>query len=225
MNNSDYLKKLAFFSELPEDYLERISEISIQRSYKRNMIIFMEDEPGEAFFYIKSGKVKIYRTYDDGREHIIHILGPQEVFGEVTLFNNINYPASASVYEDAEVIIFKNNKIEELIRQNSDLAFNMIKILSRKLLFAQQKIKDLTFNDVYSRMASQIIKLSMSYGKKTDKGILIDINLSRQELADMTGTTRETVSRVISRFKKEKSISEEKDSIIIIDEQKLKNWI
>lgn len=225
MNDSDYLKKLAFFSELPEDYLERISEISIQRSYKRNMIIFMEDEPGEAFFYIKSGKVKIYRTYDDGREHIIHILGPQEVFGEVTLFNNINYPASASVYEDAEVIIFKNNKIEELIRQNSDLAFNMIKILSRKLLFAQQKIKDLTFNDVYSRMASQIIKLSMSYGKKTDKGILIDINLSRQELADMTGTTRETVSRVISRFKKEKSISEEKDSIIIIDEQKLKNWI
>ena len=225
MNNSDYLKKLAFFSELPEDYLERISEISIQRSYKRNMIIFMEDEPGKAFFYIKSGKVKIYRTYDDGREHIIHILGPQEVFGEVTLFNNINYPASASVYEDAEVIIFKNNKIEELIRQNSDLAFNMIKILSRKLLFAQQKIKDLTFNDVYSRMASQIIKLSMSYGKKTDKGILIDINLSRQELADMTGTTRETVSRVISRFKKEKSISEEKDSIIIIDEQKLKNWI
>lgn len=225
MKNTDCIKKLPFFSELPEDYLERILNISIQRSYKRNMIIFMEDEPGEAFFYIISGKVKIYRTYDDGREHIIHILGPGEVFGEATLFSNINYPASASVYEDAEIIIFKNDKIEDLIRQNSDLALNIIKILSRKLLFAQQKIKDLTFNDVFSRMASQIIKLSASYGIKTDRGILIDISLSRQELAEMTGTTRETVSRVISRFKKEKSLSEEKDRIIILDEEKLKNWI
>lgn len=224
MKNSHYLKKLTLFSELSEEDLERISRISFERSYKKNMIVFMEDEPGEAFYYIKSGKVKVYRTYDDGKEHIVHIFGSGDVFGEVTLFNNISYPASASVYEDAVIGIIKNTALENLVKQNSELALKIIKILAKKLLLAQNKIKDLAFNDVFSRTASQIIKLSKEYGRKTEKGILVDIGLSRQELAEMIGATRETVSRAISRFKKEKSITESKDKIVIIDEGKLKGW-
>ncbi|MFZ5986529.1 MAG: Crp/Fnr family transcriptional regulator [Bacillota bacterium] len=225
MENIQYIKHFTLFSELSEEDLEKISDISIERNYKKNMIVFMEGEPGEAFYYIKSGKVKVYRTYEDGKEHIIHIFGPGDVFGEVTLFNNIPYPASASVYEDAVIGIIRNIELENLVKQNSELSLKIIKILARKLIFAQQKIKDLAFNDVFSRTASQIIKLSKEYGRKTEKGILVDIGLSRQELAEMIGATRETVSRAVSKFKKEKSITETKDKIIIINEEKLKDWI
>ena len=225
MKNTEYIKKLPLFSELSEKDLEGILSISAERSYKKNMLLFMEGEPGEAFYFINSGKVKIFRTSEDGKEHIIHILGPGDVFAEVTLFSNIAYPASASVYEDAVISTIRNSDLENIIRHNSELALNIIKILTRKLLFAQNKIKELAFSDVFARTANQIIKLANSYGKSTGKGILLDINISRQELAEMIGATRETVSRAISKFKKEKSITEEKDKIVILDQDKLKNWI
>jgi CRP/FNR family transcriptional regulator, cyclic AMP receptor protein len=225
MKNTEVLKKLTFFSELQEQDLEKIANISIERNYKKNMLIFMEDEPGEAFYYIKSGKVKIFRTYEDGREYIIHIFGEGDIFGEATLFNNINYPASALVYEDASIGIIKNSDLEKLVMQNSELSLKLIKLFAKKIIFAHQKIKDLTFNDVFSRTASQLIKLAKEYGLKTEKGTIIKIQLSRQELAEMVGTTRETISRVIGKFKKEKSISESNDNILILSFEKLETWI
>lgn len=225
MKDTELIKKLSFFSGLQEEDLEQITNISMERRYKKNMIIFMEGDPGEAFYYIKSGKVKIFRAYEDGREHIIHIFGEGDVFGEATLFNNIPYPASALVYEDAVIGVIKNKDLENLIKRNSELALKIIKLLSGKLVLSQHKIRDLTFNDVFARTASQILKLAREYGKKTDSGIMIDMPLSRQELADMVGTTRETVSRAISKFKKEKSIAEEKDKIVVLNEDRLNAWI
>ncbi|MCX7710040.1 MAG: Crp/Fnr family transcriptional regulator [Clostridia bacterium] len=224
METTEYIRHFTFFADLQEEELRRIAGISIERNYKKNMIVFMEGEPGEAFCYIKSGKVKVFRTYEDGKEHIIHILGEGEVFGEATLFSSIPYPASASVYEDAVIGIIKNKDLEKLISETPGLSLSLIKILSRKLIFAQQKIRDLAFNDVFARTATQLLKLASDYGTKSGTGIMIDIQLSRQELADMIGTTRETVSRAISKFKKEKSITEEKDKIIILDEKKLREW-
>lgn len=225
MNNTEFIKHFTFFSELQEEDLQKIANISIERNYKKNMIVFMEDEPGEAFYYIKSGKVKIFRAYEDGKEHIIHILGEGDVFGEATLFSQIPYPASAMIYEDASIGIIKNTELEGLVKENSELALKLLKIFAKKLIFAQHKIRDLAFNDVYARTAAQIIKLAGDYGTKTPKGITIQMQLSRQELADMVGTTRETVSRAVSKFKKEKSISEEQDRIIIVNEEKLRSWI
>ncbi|AUS95593.1 cAMP-binding protein [Clostridium thermosuccinogenes] len=225
MKNTDYIKKFTFFSDLQEDDLAKIAAIAIERNYKKNMVVFMEGEPGEAFYYIKSGKVKVFTTYEDGHEHILYIFGEGDVFGEATLFNNIPYPASAVVYEDAVIGIIKNRDLERLVKENSELSLKIIKILVSKLVFAQQKIRELTFNDVFSRTASQLIKLSKDYGNKKDIGLEIGIQLSRQELADMIGSTRETVSRVISRFKKEKAITEKNDRIVIINEEKLRSWI
>lgn len=225
MKNTEYIKSFTFFSELAEEELEKIAEISIERRYKKNMPVFMEGEPGEAFYYIKSGRVKIFRTYEDGKEHIVHILGDGEVFGEATLFSRIPYPASATVYEDSLIGIIRNSDMERLVSGNSELALKIIRIFAKKLLFAQDKIRDLAFNDVFSRTASQILKLSVDYGRETEEGILLDLQLSRQELAEMVGTTRETISRVISRFRKERSISEKKEHLIILNEARLKKWV
>ncbi len=225
MKNTDLIRKFTFFSDLQEEELGKIAAITIERNYKKNMIVFMEGEPGDAFYYIKSGKVKIFRTYEDGKEHTVHILGEGDVFGEVTLFSDSSYPASASIYEDAVIGMIKNADMEKLVTENAELSLKLIKILARKLFFAQQKIRDLAFNDVFARTAAQMLKLAGDYGKQVEKGLLIDIELSRQEMADMVGTTRETISRAISRFKKEKSIAEEKDRIIIVNVQKLKQWL
>ncbi len=224
MKDIEMLKKLTVFSGLSHEDLEKISEISVERKLRKNMPVFMEGEPGEAFYYVKSGKVKIYRTYEDGREHIVHILGEGDVFGEATLFSGIAYPASASVYEDSVIGAIRNSDLERLILQSPGLSLKIIKLLTSKLVQAQYKIRDLTFNDVFSRTAAQLLKLAGDHGKQSDKGIVINIPLSRQELAEMAGTTRETVSRVLSKFRKEKSIAEQEERIVILDLEKLRAW-
>jgi CRP/FNR family transcriptional regulator len=155
----------------------------------------------------------------------IHIFDEGHVFGEATLFNSIPYPASAMAYEDSVIGMIKNQDLEYLIMQNSDLALKIIKVLTKRLVFTQEKIKDLAFNDVFARTASLLLKLSMEYGNAGCSGKIIDIQLSRQELAEMVGTTRETISRIISKFKKEKSIAEIDDKIVLLDEAKLSKWI
>ncbi len=225
MDHLELLKNFDFFSELEESHLHKIAKIAVQKKYRKNALIFMEGDPGECFYFILSGKVKVFRTYEDGKEHIIHIFGKGDVFGEATLFSNVPYPASTSAYEDVVLFAIKNKDMEELVTQNPDLALKLLVIFAKKLVFAQQKIRDLTFNDVFSRTASQLLKLAHDYGRQSTKGILIDVQLPRQELAEMVGTTRETISRVISRFKKEKSITEENDRILILNTEKLKEWI
>ncbi len=221
----DILKKVPAFSNLDEADIEKINDITLQRSFRKGSIIFMEGDSGEAFYFIKSGKVKIYKTSPDGRELIFAILSVGDVFAEVTLFNDITYPASAEVLEDAALGMIKNQELEALIRKNAGLALSIIKVLSRKLFNSQQKVKELALGDTYMRTAQTIIKLAEQHGKKTEEGLEVKLDISRQELANMIGTARETVSRALSQFKKEGSVDISGKNIIVKDMRKLKSWI
>jgi len=224
MNNHDYLRQISIFSELEGEFLEKIYQISRVRKYKKGRIIFMEGEPGEAFFYIKSGLVKISKLSRDGREHILHVLNEGHVFAEVTLFSNTEYPATAEVLEDAEIGIIKNEDLEKVIKENPDLSLQLIKYLNKRLVEAHMKIRNLALYDTYERTAQALVKLAEDYGKKSSKGVNLGINISRQELANIVGTTRETVIRALTAFKKEHLIGIEKNTITIIDLESLKEW-
>lgn len=221
----DILKNIPAFSSLDSSDLNKINEITIERHFRKGSIIFMEGDPGEAFFFIKSGKVKIFKITPDGRELIFAILSEGDVFAEVTLFNDINYPASAEILEDASLGMIKNKDLEALIGDHSELALPIIKVLSRKLFNSQQKVKELALGDTYMRTAQTLIKLAEAHGKVTDEGIEVKLDISRQELANMIGTARETVSRALSQFKKEGSIDISGKKIIVLNMNKLKGWI
>lgn len=224
MSKYDYLRQISIFSELKDEFLEKIHQISVLRKYGKGRIIIMEGEPGEAFFYVKSGIVKISKLSSDGREHILHILNEGHIFAEVTLFNKTVYPATAEVLEEAEVGIIKNEDLEKVIMQNPELSLQLIKYLNRRLVEAHMKIRNLALYDTYGRSAQALIKLAEDYGKSSSKGIELDLNISRQELANIVGTTRETVIRALTAFKKEGSIDIDKNTITIINMEKLMDW-
>jgi CRP/FNR family transcriptional regulator len=224
MTNYEYLKQISIFSQLKEDFLMKIDSISIMRNYTKGRIIFMEGEPGEAFYYIKSGLVKISKVSSDGREHILHILNEGHVFAEVTLFNNTSYPATAEVLEEAQIGMIKNSDLQKLIIENPEISLELIKYLNHRLIEAQNKVRNLALYDTFGRTAQALVKLSEDHGKKTSAGIELDLGISRQELANIVGTTRETVIRVLAAFKKEKSIELDKSNIIIKDIDKVKEW-
>lgn len=224
MDKYDYLRQISIFSELKEEFLEKIHNISSPRRYGKGRIIIMEGEPGEAFFYVKSGLIKISKLSSDGREHILHILNEGHIFAEVTLFSKTVYPATAEVLEEAEIGMIKNEELEKVLMQNPELALQLIKYLNKRLVEAHMKIRNLALYDTYGRTAQALLKLAEDYGKKSSKGIELDLNISRQELANIVGTTRETVIRALTTFKKEHSIDIDKNTITITDLEKVKEW-
>lgn len=217
-NELDYLKDVPVFVGLPDEQLQLIHNHTIERSFRKGMNIFFEGDAGEGFHYVKSGKVKIVRTSEDGREHIIKILNAGEIFAEVLLFNNQPYPATAVAVEASCVGVIRNTDLEQLILNNNLLALQIIKALSQRLLYAQQKIKNLALHDVLSRTAEVLLRLGREQGRKMENGAIeIILDLSRQDLASLVGTTRETVTRTLSSLKKDKIIDFDGQKIRILD--------
>lgn len=219
------LRKIPVFSDLADNELSLIKERVVERLYRRGTIIFLEGEPGDGFHYVKSGKVKIVRTTDDGREHIIKLLSPGDIFAEVLLFNNLPYPATAIAAEDSEIGMIKNADLERLVLNNNALALQLIKALSQRLLYAQQKIKNLALSDVLARTAETLLRLGEEHGAAGPDGrISIAAALSRQDLASLVGTTRETVTRTLSSLKKEKIIDFDGHKMIILSKDRLRRY-
>lgn len=216
------LKRMPVFADLPEAQLKDIYAITTERKYRKGSVIFLEGEQGEGFHYLQSGKVKIVKMTDDGREHIINILSPGDLFAEVLLFNNRAYPATAIAVDDSKVGVIKNSDLERLILGNNLLALQLIKALSQRLLFAQQKIKNLALHDVTARTAETLLRLGAKHGRSLANGqIEITLDLSRQDLASLVGTTRETVTRTLSSLKKDRMIDFDIHKIVILEPDKL----
>lgn len=225
INYSEYFAKIPLFHDLSPDELDSLSQLARIRNYKKNMIVFMEGEPGEALFFVISGKVKISKTTEDGREQILHLLQRGDVFAEVVLIDGGPYPATAEVIEMGQIGMLLNNDVENLVRSNPDIAIKLLKIMSKRLRMAQRQVRDLALKDTYGRLAGMLLMLGKEHGAETPEGVKIELPLSRQELANLIGTTRETVTRILGDFKKYKCIELEKQAILIIDQAKLKTWL
>lgn len=224
-NNLQYLKKIPLFAYLNDEQLGEVERVIIERNYQKGRIIFMEDEPGEAVFFVKSGRIKITKQTSDGREHILHFINPGEVFAEVVMFGDGTYPATAEVVEDCTIGMIRNVDMEKIIGINPGIALGLLKIMARRLRISQQQLIELALLDTTRRAASMLLFLAGEQGLKTAKGIEIDISLTNQDLANLIGTSRETANRILNDFKRQKAITVHKGRVTILDKYKLKSWL
>lgn len=223
--NSDILRKIPVFSELEDHLIDKIAELTIIKKYAKNDIVFLEGDPGEAIYFVKSGKVKIFKTSEGGKEIIINILSPGDIFAEVTLFQkNIPYPASVEVIEEGEIGSIRNRDLERLISENPQLAVELLRAMSKKLREVQQRVRELGSNDAIERTVTVLSALAKNHGSKTKDGIVLCKNITRQDMANLVGTTRETMSRILSKFSKEGLIDIKGRSIVIKDAKALEEY-
>ncbi|MDA8335801.1 MAG: Crp/Fnr family transcriptional regulator [Peptococcaceae bacterium] len=221
----EYLRHIPIFAGLEPEELLEIEKLVLERRYGKGRIIFLEGEPGEAVFFLKSGRVKIAKTTPDGREHILHYIHPGDVFAEVVLFGDQTYPASAEIVEDAQLGLIRNQDMEALLIKSPSIAVALLKVMSRRLREAQAKINSLAHDDSYRRMTGMLLDLVRQYGVPAEKGTCIDINLTNQELANLIGTTRETANRILNDFRRSGVLIADRQRITITDEQKLRSWL
>ncbi|NLT95456.1 MAG: Crp/Fnr family transcriptional regulator [Clostridia bacterium] len=226
LDNKELLKKISLFSGLDDELLNLLLKIIEVKVFPKGKIIFMEGDPGTALYFIKSGKVKISKLSETGREVIIHILGTGDIFAEVTLFKkNAIYPATAEVIEDAVIGFIQNKNLESLVLRNPQMALEFIRALTDKILTIQERISQLGANDAVERTIRVLLALAEGHGHKSNRGIELCINITRQDLASFVGTTRETISRILSKLSQSGVIDICGKNIVITDIEGLKNWI
>lgn len=225
VDKTQFLKKISFFQSIDKKDLDAVSEIMRERFLKKGSILFSQGEAGESIFFVVKGKVKIYKTSEDGKEHTLTLAGEGDLFAEVVLFNEVNYPASAEAIEETTILYIRNSDMEKVLFNNPKLSIVIIKALNKRLIDSQTQVERLAFQDSQSRTAQILLELSKSHGEETVSGVKIDLGLTRQELANMVGVTRETFTRILSLLKKQKIIEITGQEITIKDIHKLERRI
>lgn len=211
------------FSELPPESQEDLLKITRKISLKKGEVVFQEGDPGVGFHFVLFGAVKIVKMNEEGKEHIIHILGPGELFGEVLLFNQGAYPATAIAQSDSLVGVVPNEKLEELVLRNNQLALLIIKALNRRLQVAQQKIRSLALTGAQAKVANTLLALLYERGQEeTDQTWRLELDIPKQDLANLVGVTRETLARILSEWQKQKWIEWQGKTLLIHEVIKLK---
>ena len=219
-----YLRKLPVFADLEAADLTAIGRITAERRVERNRTVFAEGDPGEGFHFIRSGKVKVFKSSEDGKEHILNILGPGDVFAEVLLFNEAPYPASATAIEDSVIGVIRNRDLEALLVDYPKIAVRIIRVMSKKLQYIQSRIKLLALSDSQAKVAQALDYLTERYGCQTERGWEVALEINRQDLANMAGTTRETVSRVFRTLKDDGVIDDDERRLVVRDRQRLRDY-
>lgn len=202
MAYADLLEQVSLFQNVERSELERLSAMLQPREVKRDTQIVARDEPGDALFVIARGRVKVAIYGDNGREVILTLLKAGEFFGEMSLVDDLPRSANVIAQEDSLVLILRRDQFREHIKNSPSTALNVMAELSRRLRRADEIIGNLATLDVYGRVAHIMIDLAKRDGVATEDGILIEERPTQQEIASMIGTSRETVSRVLSEFQR-----------------------
>lgn len=224
MKQEDIIKTLSdvpLFKELSKVELAPIINIAQARFYKNKMYVFMQDDPFDRIFFIHSGKVKIYKTDFSGKEQIFSILEPREMFPYSGFFRKDKFPAHAEVMENAHLIIVPMDKFEEVLLSNPKLCIKLFNVLGEKIVDLQQSLEAQILHNTYEQIILLLIRLCKSNGEKVDSKYKLTTQFTNRELANMIGTSRETVSRTINQLKKKEFIWQNGDGSYSLDQEAL----
>lgn len=203
MGEANFLSRVSIFQELPEEDLEKIAALAVVRVYPKGAYVFQEGERGDGFYFVKRGKLKLSKLLPDGKEKILHFVQDGDIFAELLVFDGGPFPATAQALVDSQVGLIRNSDMKRLLQAYPDIAWRILVIMSRRLRQAVEQMRDMAFRDAYGRLSQGVLNLAKEYGVPTPEGIKIEMPLSQQELANLAGTSRETVARILGQWKRE----------------------
>ncbi len=192
----DIISHTPMFGSLEQDQLAHVRRIAQVREFNRLETIFMEGDPGEGFFVIAQGKVKIYKVSAEGKEQILHIYGPGHPIGEVPVFSGNRFPANAQAIDKSRLLYFPRRDFVELIAKHPSMALNMLAVLSMRLRQFTVQIENLSLKEVPARIASYLMLLA----QEQDSFDTVTLPISKGQLASLLGTIPETLSRIFNKM-------------------------
>jgi CRP/FNR family transcriptional regulator len=211
---AEILRRSSIFASLNDDELGELADLAIERSFVSNEFIFWDGDAPDWFYMVAEGKVKVVKHSSLGKEFIIAFFGPGEMLGEVAVFEDKPYPASAQAVAETKVVGIKRKDFLSFLANRPQVALRIINVLGGRLRDAQGRLRDLAGERVEQRLASVLLMLAAKLGPT--------LPFTRQELADMAGTTIETAIRVMSQLKDRGIIRTVRGKVIILGKEKLR---
>jgi CRP/FNR family transcriptional regulator len=213
----EILRKMALFRRVPASERQHILEVAHLRRWERGAMIFREGDPADTFLTIVDGRVKIFKATPAGKEVILEIFSGGDPLGAVAVYESAALPASALALDDTECLAIARADFFRLLEQHPAMVRGLLSGLTIRLAELTRRLAEMMGGRVEARFARLFLKFADQIGKPERGGTFVAMPLTRQELADLTGTTIETAIRIMSRWQKEEVVRTEKDGFVIVD--------
>lgn len=211
------LSRSHLFEQLAPETLDELIAFSRLQHFAARDVVFFKGDPGDSLYAIVSGRVGITTTSEGGKEIILNILGPGEVFGEIALLDGKERTAGAMALDPAELLRVDQADFLPFLERNPKLSIRLMRVLCERIRWTSDVIEDTIFLDIPHRLAKRLLTLVSQYGKPTPDGITIDIKLSQENLGQMLGVTRESVNKGIRTLEAQGIIVHEHGIINVTD--------
>ena len=220
------LQQFSLFKDLTYDEIQPIVHIANHHTFHVGTHIFMQDDPLTNVYFIQRGSIKIYRSDMQGKEQIVNILVDGQMFPHQGFFRKGSYPAHAQVMEEAELIYIPIRLFEEFLVKHPEVCVKIFRILGDKIVDLQKRLEEQILNNTYEQIILLLIRLSKSHGEQiNDQQFTLKTQFTNRDLANMIGSSRETVSRTLTSLKRKSLISVDSDGNFILDIELLKEEI
>lgn len=217
MSKTDHLRNVPIFTDLSDSDLNRIASKMVSRDYEKGQMILLEESTGETFFIMTSGTVKVTRLSDDGREVILALLGGSDFFGEMSLLDGEGRSANIVANEDAEVMTLSRRDFLECLETYPKIAISLLEELAVRLRKSDQQIESLSLSDSEQRIGITLIRLAEERGTIKRGDVTVQNLPYQQDIANMAGTSRETVSRTLKLLEDKKLVKRNGGDITIFN--------
>ncbi|MCX7834823.1 MAG: Crp/Fnr family transcriptional regulator [bacterium] len=218
----DLLRQVPLFQGLSNSDLEKIAQLMVPKRFKKNNLIIFEEDLGQNLFIIEKGRVKVSGISNEGGEAIFAILGEGDIFGELSIIDGLARSATVTSIEDVELWVLNRNSFLEILNKHSSIAIELLKELASRIRKADAQIKSLTLKDARGKVANTLIRMAEDIGViKENKMQIHNLPLQR-DIANLAGTSRETVSRLLTKFEEEGLIQRDGDTLIFTNFEEFK---
>ncbi|HMU38693.1 MAG TPA: Crp/Fnr family transcriptional regulator [Pseudomonadota bacterium] len=216
-----FLRKLPLFADIPHDTLQQCSNLVWLLELKRRQVVFLPGDPGGAVYFVSSGRIKISKVTSDGKELTLDYGAANDVFGELCLIDGGPREDMAEAMDTSVVIEFDRGHFERLVQKEGLIGFRLVKVLAQRRRQLEEKVENLIFKDVNSKLAELLLRLGQDFGVADKRGTLLSLKITHQEMANLIGSTRETVSLTLSQFRRSGLIATEGRRVILSDQEGL----
>lgn len=217
------LRVTPVFKKLAPEDRATVARVASVQTYVKGQTIFVQDEMPEAFYTIASGRVKIFKMLPTGKDMILEVFGTGDPLGAIAVYDGRPFPASAVALEETVCVTIPRDVFFSLLEEHPSLVRGLMLGMTVRMVELTNRLAELSGSRIEPRFARLFLKLATDMGREQDGGTFVPLVLSRQELADMTGTTIETAIRIMSRWGKQDIVRTEKDGFLIVDRAKLED--
>jgi CRP/FNR family cyclic AMP-dependent transcriptional regulator len=223
VSTEEVLSKAPLFSALDRESAAALRMSITEVELPKGRTLFNEHETGDRLYVVLEGKIKLAITSPDGRENLLSVLGPGEMFGELSLFDPRSRTASAIALTDVRLAGLGHDDLRPWLTGRPEVALHLLRALAQRLRRTNDVLADLVFTDVPGRVAKQLLDLADRFGQKVDDGIRVHHDLTQEELAQLVGASRETVNKALADFAQRGWLRIEAKAVVIMDRERLHN--